>query len=140
MNIQTAQAFMCAALRCGTLDLNLLDDIEYAWEDVLDRIDWFDYGFNDVMRAVFDLGIIDIREEVDDRIFELKSFDDRSPEEDEELEALSKLDPGNDFGSYHNYLDTSIWCEKHADIYHKYMWEALGTFEMRTGFQIGVNV
>ena len=140
MNIQTAQAFMCAALRCGTLDLNLLDDIEYDWEDILDRIDWFDYGFNDVMRAVFDLGIIDIREEVENRIFELKSFDDRSPEEDEELEALSKLDPDNDFGSYHNYLDTNIWCEKHADIYHKYMWEALGTFEMRTGFQIEVNV
>lgn len=140
MNIQTAQAFMCTALRCGTLDLNLLDNIEYDWEDVLDRIDWFDYGFNDVMRAVFDLGIIDIREEVDNRIFELKSFDDRSSEEDEELEALSKLDPDNDFGSYHNYLDTSIWCEKHADIYHKYMWEALGTFEIRTGFQIEVNV
>ena len=139
MNIQTAQAFMCAALRCGTLDLHLLDYIGYDWEDVLDRIDWFDYGFNDVMRAVFDLGIIDIREEVENRIFELKSFDDRTEEEEEEFAALLKLDPDNDFHSYHNYMDTSIWCEHHGDIYDKYMQEALDTFEMRTGFHIDIN-
>ena len=140
MNIQTAQSFLCAALRCGTLDLNLLDDIEYDWEDVLERIDWDNYGFNDVIRAVFDLGIIDIRDDVENRLFELNNFDHRTEEEEEELEALLKLDPDNDFLSYHNYLDTSIWCEQHGDIYHKYMQEALDTFEMRTGFQIEVNV
>lgn len=50
-----AESLLCGILSCGTADLEMLDDVEFNWGDVLDQIDWPQYGldFNDIMRGVF---------------------------------------------------------------------------------------
>ena len=138
MQMDTARSLLCAILHCGYLDLDLLDDVEYDWDDVLERIEWEDYTFNDVMRAVFDLGIIDIRKAVENRIDELDGYDNRDETEQCEFEALKELDPDNDFSSWHNCLDTSIWCQAHGEFYQKYLHKELDHFEEMTGFAIEI--
>ena len=138
MQMDTARSLLCAILHCGYLDLDLLDNVEYAWEDVLDCIEWENYSFNDVMRAVFDLGIIDIRDAVEGRIDTLSEYDDLDDDEKEELKLLQELDPDNDIESWHNCLDTSVWCQEHGDTYKRYLSDELEKFERMTGFAIEI--
>ncbi len=88
------------------------------------------------MREVFQVGYEDIQIAVVNRICELESSGDLDDDEADELTLLRELDASEDFDSYHNYLDTHVWCRNHADTYKKYMTEALEEFEENTGFYI----
>lgn len=136
-----AEALMCQMLSCGSLDLKLLDDVEYGWDDVLDQMD-YPYGgmtFNDLMRAVFDVGFINIEYAVQERIEELESGKKHGwLDKDElfELECLHRLNPANDFSTYCNCIDTHVYCEQNGGLDQQYMQEALDSFERNTGFCI----
>ena len=126
-------------LGCGSMDLAMLDAVGYDFDEIIDQLDGNpiqDVGFNGLMRAVVDVGIIKIRQAVDGRIEELAGYDDLSEDEDAELKALRNLDPDDDIRSYHNCLDTYVWFEKSGDIYRQYLPEALDEFEGNTGFGI----
>lgn len=134
------QSLLCEMLSCGTLDLELLDRVGYDWDEVLERAEWpsVEIDFNVLMRAVVDVGIINIRDAVNDRIGELeasqKAWEGLSDEDFEELEALRGLDPDNDIRSYHNCLDTHVWFEHNGSIYRRYLSSALDSFEDNVGF------
>lgn len=136
------ESLLCEMLSCGSLDLKMLDDVGYDWGKILDQADWprDDIDFNILMRGVIDLGIIEIRDAVGDRIAELEIIAlnerDLDGDEEEELLELRNLDPDNDIESYHNCLDTRVWFEDNGDIYRKYLSKALDKFADNTGFEI----
>ena len=91
------QSLLCEMLSCGTLDLELLDRVGYDWDEVLEQLDWPDgegFNFNRLMRAIVDVGIIHIKQAVEDRICELEAVEnERELDEDEaeEMESLRRL-------------------------------------------------
>lgn len=133
-----AQELLCEMLDCGTCDLELLDRVGYSWKEVLDQTDYPGdrLTFNDLMRGVVSVGIINIREAVDDRICELEAIpnEDLDEDEKEELRLLRTLDPDNDIRSYHNCLDTDVWFERNGSIYRRYLPEVIDDFEGNVGF------
>lgn len=132
-------SLLCEILHCGTLDLAMLDRVEYDWCDVLDQLDWPGNGmdFNLLMRGIVSCGIIGLREAIDDRIAELEAIElnerELDEEEAEELKVIRALDPDEDVESYHNWLDTHVWFEKHGDEYREYLADAIEEFENNTG-------
>lgn len=137
------ESLLMAILDCGTDDLCLLDDVQYDWADIFNRLEDDTHDLNSVLREVFQVGYECIQAAVDARICELEfiELNERELDDDEaaELALLRDLDASDDFVSYHNYLDTHVWCRCHMDTYKKYMKEALEEFEEHTGFQIMVE-
>lgn len=143
--ITSREDFLMQILRCGVLDLKLIDDVGYDWCDILDS-DVFENGvpfnINYIMRLVFEYGFSQIEAAVDSRVDYLEDTEKTyglSDSQAEELEALRTLNPMEDFTSFHNYIDTHVWCERHKEIYQKYMEEALDEFADGTGFEITFN-
>lgn len=136
------ESLLCELLSCGSADLSLLDDVGYDWGDVLEQLDWPDgegFGFNRLMSAVFDVGIIHVREAVDDRVCELEAIPNERElceDEAEELRCLKLLEPDDDIRSYLNCLDTHVWFEKNGEFYQMYLADALDSFVDNTGFEI----
>ena len=146
--ISSRDDFLISILHCGVCDLSLIDDVGYNWCDILDsetlgrmlssgsrQRDTLNY----LMRRVVEFGIRQITTAVDDRICELEAIpNDRELDADEEkeLSALRALNPEEDIDSYHNFVDTHVWFENNADVYHTYMQEALDNFAEGTGFEI----
>lgn len=127
---------LCCLLDCGTADLSLLDDVDVDIYDTLKecREEYGDTNINNIVRVIFDIGTQELQSFVNGRIAELEGQDELSEEEDEELDALRKCEPYDDVRSYHNYLDTSVWFEEHAEIYAKYARPGIEAFEELTGF------
>lgn len=138
------EKLLLTMLSCGTGDLAMLDDVQYDWREVLDQMDWPDDGnfnFNSLMRAVVDVGIIHIKETVENRICELKAASsEQKLDEDEkkELASLQVINPDKDIKSYHNWLDTNVWIQNNEEIYGKYLQDALDAFTDNTGLLLSV--
>lgn len=132
-----AESLLCEILSCGTADLEMLDDVEFNWGEVLDQIDWPQYclGFNDIMRGVFACGIIRIENEINCRICDLER-NCSGEEEEEELAALKILNPNKDITAYFNCLDTHVYFRKNGEIYRRYLEYELNNFYDNTGFEI----
>ena len=134
------QSLLCEMLSCGTLDLELLDRVGYDWDEVLEQLDWPDgegFNFNRLMRAIVDVGIIHIKQAVEDRICELEAVEnERELDEDEaeEMESLRCLDPDQDIEGFFNCLDTHVWFRQNGSIYRRYLSSALDSFEDNVGF------
>lgn len=135
-------ALLCSLLGCGSLDLVLLDGIEFDWDDVIDRADFEsfeDADLNSLMRAVVSLGIDGIAEAIDERVSLLETLEESGnlPDDDaDELRQLTTLEPREDIESFHNCLDTHVYFAKNGDIYRKYLGEPIEEFEENTGFPI----
>lgn len=106
--ITSREDFLMQILRCGVLDLKLIDDVGYDWCDILDS-DVFENGvpfnLNNVMRLVFEYGFSQIEAAVDSRVDYLEDTEKTyglSDSQAEELEALRTLNPMEDFTSFHN--------------------------------------
>lgn len=144
--ITSREDFLMTLLHCGSLDLKLIDDVNYDWRNILDDVllesDIEHLRINNVMRAVFSYGLLKIKDAVEDRVAYLKDIAKAKglkSKQAEELKALQVLDVDDDFESFHNCIDTHIWCEKHGNIYKKYMSRALDDFAEGTGFEIAIN-
>lgn len=137
-------ALLVSLMDCGELDLKLIDDVGYDWCDIFagGAGAWEAGDFNSIIRQVFRYGFQQIEEAVSDRICELEAIpNERELDEDEEKElaALRELRPtAGDFDSYHNYLDTHVYCEKHGETYKKYLQDALDAFADGTGFEVTI--
>lgn len=131
-----------AVLGCGTDDLEMLEDVHCDFYDVIEQLDGRplqEVGFNGLMRAVVDVGIIHIRDAVDDRRRELEAIQtERELDEDEaeEYRLLGSLDPDKDIRSYHNCLETNAWFENNGKIYRTYLSDAIDSFEESTGLPL----
>lgn len=140
--ITNREDFLMQVLDCGVLDLKLIDDVNYEWAEILEYGGDTSYQLNWLMRKVFEYGFSKIEEAVNDRICELEAIPNErelEPDEEQELAELRELEPSEDFESFHNFIDTHVWCEKHKDIYRKYMQEALDDFADGTGFEITLD-
>lgn len=143
MAVTSQEDLLMNILHCGTLDLALIDKVGYDFCDILEQLEDIpiqQVGFNGLMRAVVDFGIICIKEAVDKRIEELEGCQAdgaMSEEEAEELQALKQLNPDEDIQSYHNCIDTNVWFERNAGVYRRYLAEVLDAFCEGTGFEIG---
>lgn len=125
-----AENFLTAILGCGADDLSMLENVGYSWEDVLSQMDFPDrYKFNDVIRTVTDLGIIDIKGWIEARLQEPDISDD-------ERTALKSLNPDTDIEMYCNYLSTYVSFKERASVYRKYCRDALEHFRDMTGLAI----
>ena len=146
--ITNREDFLMSLLNCGSLDLSLIDGVNYEWSDILDA-DMVDglyackaanaVGINYVMRKVLDYGIDQLEIAVNDRICELEAIpNEREMEDDEEKELadLRTLVPNEDIDAYYNSIDTYIWFVKNSEIYRKYLGDALDSFADGTGFRI----
>lgn len=135
-------SLLLTLLGCGTLDLEMLEDIHYDFDDVIDQLDGLsiqEAGFNGLMRAVVDVGIIHIQEALEEKLAELHGYRDEgvmTEGDKQELKALEQLDPDKDIRSYHNCLDTSVWFEKNGSAYRRYLAEAIDSFEENTSLYI----
>ena len=129
---------LCEILDCGVDDLGMLDDVEYGWHYIISRMkmNCAELSFNSLMYHVVGMGKDCIQDAIADRLHELRMKGSLTNEERDESKALHSLRPEADFQSYHNYLDTNVWCEKNADIYTRYLQYALDQFEDNTGLPI----
>ena len=137
----TAEDIACAVLGCGTADLTLLNDVRYDVPEIILGLMTGNYGefnINDVMREVFRIGIMDLDEAIDRELDEIGRTDEDGDPADIRAEraALYMLRPEEDIQSFHNFLDTHIWIENHAEDYENYLGWALDEFEENTGFSL----
>lgn len=140
--VTSREDFLMQILQCGTLDLKLIDDVGYDFCDILELDSTFQFDINFVMARVFEYGF----SRIEDAIYERKEYltDTRdtygiSDEQQKELDALNELSVLDDFQTYHNYIDTHVWCDRNKEIYKKYLSEALDDFAEGTGFEISFD-
>lgn len=140
--ISSREDFLMTLIGCGQLDLRLIDDVEYDWCDVLERVDFNCLGEKKmpaIMHAVFDVGKDEMNEAIVKRVDYLEDTKKTygiSEEQENELEDLKKLNPYNDLEVYHNYLDTHVTCVNHKSVYKKLMSKELENFAAGTGFVV----
>ena len=128
---------LCHLLDCQIGDLEALDDINYDLSDILDNINFQTRGkvtINDIIAEVFYQATSDLEEAVRDRIEELKQADELSAEEEEELAAISKLEPDSDVDYFINFTDSDIYLDNY-DIYTKYFEDDMNIIEDNMGKQ-----
>ncbi len=135
-------------LGCGYADLSVLEDCRYDFSEIIEEC-YGVYGkleLNALARIMFEFGIREIGDYVNDRINSITYGVDEEDEENmlseelkEELHALRNLDVYEDIQSFHNYLDTSIWVCNHNETYEKYLGEALEGFANNTGYCIDLR-
>lgn len=140
--ITSREDFLMQVLDCGLYDLKLIDDVNYDWCDILEESGDTSYQLNWLMRKVFEFGFGQINEALElrkDYLMQGEAERNLLESEKMELERLKVLDPFEDFESYHNFIDTHVWCEKHGSTYKKYLQEALDEFADGTGFEITIE-
>lgn len=143
MSLTMKDKLLMIVLKCGSADLELLENIKYDWDCIFEHeMEDVELDFNRIMYAVFCYGLGEIEKRVDDRICELEAIpNERELDEDEEKEMklLRELRPYDDFSSFYDHLNTHVYCNAHSGTYKKYMNEALDEFERNTGFDIFIN-
>lgn len=142
MYSNTVDSLLKAILNCGSMDLEMLNDVKYDFDEIIEQLDdepLQNVGFNGFMRAVVDVGIIYLQEAIDDRICELEAIyseRDLEDEEEEELAVLRRLDPNYDIEAYFNCLDTRVYFLSNEEAYRTYMADALDSFAENTGLNL----
>ena len=137
-----------AVLHCGTMDLSILDDIEYDLGEIVEEL--IDEGIqptlNQIMSEVFRKATEDMTEAVNEEImYTREDLDDLDEDEEEQetfhilqekLSELLKLNPEEDIDWYCNCLDTSIYIKRNSEIYNRYMTDAVEKIGNLAGFPI----
>lgn len=129
-------------LNCGEWDLELLDNVGYDWDDILQFRDGCDWpaSIDSVMQYVVAYGLRELDAAIQNRINTLRSSMEQgglSGKKKKELDALRQLDPDDDIGRYFNcVLDTHVWFANHGDVYRTYLPAALDAFADGTGLEI----
>ena len=136
-------------LECGSLDLNMLDECEYNFYDILEECNSFTEKpkFCDILYGAICIYQKNISNKIDERISELddlmEELDDQGladteefAEYEEEQKALKELDPYEDITNFINYIDTSIGIpdENKKEIYSKYLSDIINEEDEQIGF------
>ena len=136
-----------AILDCGSLDLNILDDVEYDFYEIVERLRMEDIPVTlaSIVTEIFLQGISDINKALEEVIEETEiDLVNAKIDEDEalineledKLENLKELEPDTDIEWYFNYLDTSICFTNNSEIYRDYLSEVVEEVETNMGFSI----
>ena len=138
------EALVCNLLKCGPADLAMLERVGFDWPDVIEATGWrgssyTDMDFNSLMDAVVYLGKMSLKDAVKNRIADMEILERRGDLDDDGIAVLFSLiwlNPEEDIQSFHNYLDTHVWFEKHGAVYRKHFAEELDEFAKNVGIEI----
>ena len=134
-------------LECGSLDLGILDDVEYDLGDIVEELiaNGIKPTLNVITDEIFRRGQCELVEAVEDAI---KEREDQQADTDdteegeaeydrlqEEIDELECLNPEEDMELFCNCLDTSCWFNDNEEIYRKYIPEAISGIEDNMGFE-----
>ena len=158
MILTKQQEVLTRVLDCGICDLDLLEDIQYDLDDIVDELqEDNNLSLNSIFMKVFEMGAMDLQEvlnenniierinvQINERINELLS--DEVPQQefacDDELCELfndyesvrtTELDVFSELTYYLNCQDTHVALEN-ADFYRKYFPTELDEIEERMGW------
>lgn len=138
-----------AILDCGELDLNILDDTEYDFYEIVENIreNGGQVTLASIVHEIFDKGIYEIQSAIENKVEEAKEEIKHWTKDTNEYQELMKvindlepLDPWSDIYTYFNYLDTHIGFnydsgnEQKADIYYRYLGKEIDQIEINMGF------
>ena len=132
-----AEAWLTAVLDCGIADLSVLDGCEYDRDDVVSecRSNFGKVTLNSLSATIISIGKSQLQDAIDDRLIEIEeALIESERNMDAEYRALLSLNPFDDIGEYHNFLDTSVWFEKNREAYETYLKEECDAFEQNTGY------
>lgn len=133
---------LMAILECGTLDLSVLNGIEYDFYEIVKDLNanGIKLTLNNITNEIFLMGLSDIHKALDEEIKYCEQMVESEIDTEKyrkELVELLTLEPDEDIEWYCNCLDTSIWYNKNADIYEKYLGKQISDIEDNMGFEIG---
>lgn len=132
-------------LGCGTLELAILEDVQYDLGEIADDLmaECGKITLNMITNEIFQRGVCDLKEKLEDKIKYLQSkkddFDEKSCEFEElqeQIDILESLDPDEDIKWYCNYLDTSIYFCQNLEVYREYLENEISDVEYDMGFSI----
>lgn len=155
------QAVLSKILDCGYCDLELLEDIEYDLDDIIqDCIDNNDLSLHGIFRGVFHMGARDLqnafdeqKDDIRDSILEalenektewidsgemtIEELEDCEEHKEliADLELLNSdtLNPEDDMDYFMNYMDTHV-SMKHIDFYRRWMENDVENIESYMGW------
>lgn len=149
---------LCNILKCGYLDIEMLDKCEYDYDDIkyhFEDIKVEDLNINIILESCILNYISNIQDKIDEKITEtesdLKGLEDYEDmyngnidfeyKEDlirlrQQLEDLQSLDSTSDIDYYTNCLDTNIYIvdDEVKEIYNKYLKEEVEKENEKIGF------
>lgn len=149
---------LCDILKCGYLDIEMLDKCEYDYDDIkyhFEDIKVEDLNINIVLESCILNYITNIQNKIDEKITEtesdLKGLEDyedmyngnidyeyviQIKELRKKLEELQSLDSTSDIDYYTNCLDTKIYIvdDEVKEIYNKYLKEEVEKENEKIGF------
>lgn len=149
---------LCNILKCGYLDIEMLDKCEYDYDDIkyhFEDIKVEDLNINIVLESCILNYITNIQNKIDEKITEtesdLKGLEDYSDMYNgniayeyveeikrlrQQLEDLQSLDSTSDIDYYTNCLDTNIYIvdDEVKEIYNKYLKEEVEKENEKIGF------
>lgn len=134
--------FLKILLKCGIADLNILDGVQYDWEDIFDQLEdepLQNVGMDGLIFAITDVGIIHLKEALEQQIEALRASQEKgmiTKSDQERLNALESLDPDVDIKVEPNMHSTLIWFQQHKDIYTQFLAPEIAAFESNTNFCI----
>lgn len=158
--LTTQQCILTHLLNCGTNDLLMLDDINYDLDEILDDlVENNCLSFNDLYRAVFNKGIDDLAERLQEQrndliekikaeirydieswvdsgdmtLAELKETEEYQQNiKDLTLIVNNELNPKEQYDYFLNYQDTHIFL-KHLPFYRTWMDSDIDDIEDKMG-------
>lgn len=156
----TQQAILTKILNCGYCDLDLLEDIQYDLDEIIDDcMENECLSFNEILHGVFWMGASDLQNAFDENRYEIRcailealknekeEFIDNGEMTQEELEDCEEhkqlvsdlelidnymLNPKDDLDYFMNYQDTHVYM-KHIDFYKRWMKEDIDNIEYHMG-------
>jgi hypothetical protein len=135
---------LMAVLECGTLDLEVLDDVEYDLGQIVDELFESEIKptLNNIMATVFQKGVYELADYVEEEIqmqlaMKAMFFNEGSMEYAkcaEKVKELLTLCPEEDVGYYCNCIDTSVFFEKNEELYRKLLPDKIAKVEEHMGY------
>lgn len=159
MMLTKQQEVLTRILDCGICDLDLLEDIQYDLDDIIDELVEADcLSLNNIFKTVFEMGAMELQDVLNennvlDKIAEkmnqtIKDLmnsgvpkdeiqdDDEINEllDDYELLRNMEIDIPDELTYYLNYQDTHVALEN-ADLYRKYFPDEMAAIEEKMGWK-----
>lgn len=134
------ECILTKLLDCGYADLEILEDIEYDLDDILQKlVDNNCLSFNSLLHGVFSKGQQELTDAIENHLSDLNGCINEINNDDitSEITDIKTLNPEEDMSWYLNYLDTHVYLEK-SDTYKKYFADEIDCIENNMGFEFGV--
>lgn len=141
-NVSNMEDLLVVLLECGTLDLGILDDVDYDICEIVEEIQQqgLKPTLNMITSEIFRKGQEELTDAIkeaiearEDEQYEIEDDDERYEKLQEEIDELESLNPEEDMQWFCNCLDTSCWLNN-EEAYQKYLAGEIKDIEDNMGF------